>query len=211
MVTTKLCLMRHGETAWNAQGRLQGQIDVPLSPLGEMQAQATARALVGERFSAIYASDLLRARHTAEAVAQELGLPLHFNVGLRERHYGAFQSLTYAEARSRYPAEYARFEVREADFDFLGGESLLDFAARVVACISAVAVRHAGEQVLIVTHGGVLDVLHRQASGKPLSAPRDFGIPNASLHWMTVRQGTWSLLSWGDTRHLTEALDELPG
>jgi len=211
VVSTKLCLIRHGETAWNAAGRLQGQIDVPLSPVGAAQARATAGALVGTTFAAIYASDLLRARQTAEAAARVLALPLHFMAGLRERHYGVFQSLTYAEARSRYPAEYARFEAREADFDFLGGESLTDFAARVVACVATIAARHAGEQVLVVTHGGVLDVLHRQASGKPLSTPRDFAIPNAALNWMSMHDGVWSLLSWADTRHLTETLDELPG
>ncbi len=190
---------------------MQGQIDVALSPVGEAQAQATARGLVGERFAAIYASDLMRARQTAEAAAQAQGMPIHFNDGLRERHYGAFQSLTYAEARNRYPAEYARFEARDADLDVMGGESLRAFAARVVACVAAIAARHAGEQVLIVTHGGVLDVLHRQASGKPLSAPRDFVIPNAALNWLAVRQGAWSLLSWADTRHLAVSLDELPG
>lgn len=208
---TRFCLIRHGETAWNAEGRLQGQVDVSLSPAGEVQAQAAARGLAEERFAAIYASDLARAQQTAAALAQTLGLPVIAHEGLRERHYGAFQSLTYSEARSLYPAQYARFEARDADFDFMGGESLRDFAARVLACVSGIAARHANENVLIVTHGGVLDVLHRHASGKLLTAPRDFGIPNAAINWMVVHQGKWTLTQWADTRHLSETLDELPG
>lgn len=214
MTATRLCLVRHGETAWNAERRIQGQLDVPLSAVGHAQARATANALAQEAnfICAVYTSDLARALHTAEAAAHLLGLPIRRHVGLRERHYGVLQTLTYAEFARRHPDAHARFLAREEDFVLPGGgESLRGFADRVLACVDGIVAAHPGGQVLIVTHGGVLDVLHRRASGKPLSAPRDFDIPNAALNWLEVASGKWSILSWADRSHLTESLDELPG
>lgn len=212
MPATRLCAIRHGETAWNAERRIQGQLDEPLSAFGHAQARATANGLAREEFAAIYSSDLSRARQTAEAAAHLLKLPVTLLPELRERHYGVFQTLTYAEMRSRYPQEYARFEGREIDFAFPeGGESLRRFSERVLLCFEEIVERHAGGQVLVFTHGGVLDILHRRASGKPLSAPRDFEIPNAALNWLEVADGKWSVLTWADRGHLAEALDELPG
>lgn len=215
MQATRLCLVRHGETAWNAERRIQGQLDQPLSAVGHAQARAAASWLAPGRartaaFAAIYSSDLTRARQTAEAAALQLGLPITLRPELRERHYGVFQTLTYNEIRSRYPREYARFEAREIDFACPGGgESLRRFSERVVSCAEEIAARHAGGQALIFTHGGVLDILHRQAGSRPLSAPRDFEIPNAAFNWMEVRGGRWSIVAWADRGHLIEALDEI--
>ena len=212
MSTTRLCFVRHGETAWNAERRIQGQLDVPLSSTGHAQARAAANWLAREDFAAIYSSDLSRALHTAEAAAHLLKLPVGRQAGLRERHYGVLQTLTYAEFEQRHPQAHARFLAREEAFALPGGgESLLQFAARVHRCIDAIVAAHAGSQVLIVTHGGVLDILHRRASGKPQSAPRDFDIPNAGLNWLEVDRGRWSILAWAERGHLAETLDELPG
>ena len=212
MTATRLCLVRHGETAWNAERRIQGQLDVPLSRVGHAQARAAAHRLAREDFSAIYSSDLSRALHTAEAAALRLKLPIGRQAALRERHYGVLQTLTYAEFERRHPAAHARFQAREEAFALPGGgESLRQFADRVNRCIDAIVAAHPGGQVLVVTHGGVLDVLHRRASGKPLSVPRDFEIPNAALNRMEVEQGRWTILSWAERSHLAEALDELPG
>ncbi len=212
MTATRLCLVRHGETAWNAERRIQGQLDVPLSAVGHAQARAAANALAQESICAIHSSDLARALHTAEAAAHLLKLPVRREAGLRERHYGVLQTLTYAEFAERHPQAYARFRAREEDFVLPGGgESLRSFAERVYACVDAIVAAHAGGQVLLLTHGGVLDVLHRRASGCPLSARRDFEIPNAALNWLEVEHGAWRLLSWADRSHLDEALDELPG
>jgi probable phosphoglycerate mutase len=209
---TRLCLVRHGETAWNAERRIQGQLDVPLSAVGHAQARAVANSLVQEPFEAVYSSDLSRALHTAEAAAHLLGLPVRHDIGLRERHYGVLQTLTYGEFERRHPDAYARFQSREEDFALPGGgESLRRFAARVTHCVDEIVAAHPGEQVLIVAHGGVLDILHRRASGQPLSAPRDFEIPNAALNWLEVDRGEWTLVSWAERGHLAEALDELPG
>jgi len=206
---TRLCIVRHGETDWNAGRRIQGQIDVPLSAVGHAQARATANALAREGFAAIYSSDLARARQTAEATAHLARVPLHPTPELRERHYGIFQGLTYPEAEVRHPAAYARHKARDPRFAPEGGESLLDLAARIGAICDAIARRHAGETVALFTHGGVLDILHRQATGRPLDTPRDFAIPNCGINWFEAADGCWTLLSWAEREHLDAARDEL--
>lgn len=206
---TRICLIRHGETAWNAGRRIQGQIDIPLSALGHAQARATANALKDEGFAAIYSSDLLRARQTAEATAHLAGLPLQLAPGFRERHYGIFQGLTYAECEARHPQAYARHKARDPRFTPEGGESLLDFAGRLACAFSALATRHPNEAIAIFTHGGVLDIAYRQAVGQPLTTPRDFVIPNCAINWIEIVHGCWSLLSWAERDHLEAARDEL--
>ena len=210
MTPTRICVVRHGETAWNAERRIQGQLDLPLSSAGLAQARAAANWLARESFGALYSSDLSRALRTAEAASKKLGLPIRRCTALRERHYGAFQTLTYDEIRQRFPQESSRFLARDAEFELpQGGESLKRFSDRVTQCADEIVAAHAGGSALIVTHGGVLDILHRRASGKPLSAPRDFEIPNAGLNWFEVVSGEWSILSWAERGHLAEALDEL--
>lgn len=212
MTSARLCLVRHGETAWNAERRIQGQLDVPLSAVGRAQARAAAAALATERFDALYASDLARAHETAGACAEALGLPVRSVPGLRERHYGVFQALTYAEMEARHPEEFARFRARDEDFPFSGGgESLRDFAARVNGTVDEILAAHPGGQVLLVTHGGVLDILQRRASRRSLADARDFEIPNAALNWLAVAGDAWSILAWADQSHLAAALDELAG
>src|SRR5574340_1285446 len=119
---TRICLIRHGETAWNVERRVQGQPDTPLNATGVAQAHAAARVLAGVSFAAACSSDLCRARHTADIIGRSLGLAARPHTALRERHYGGFEALTYAEARSRHPEDYVRFERREAAFDLRGGE-----------------------------------------------------------------------------------------
>ncbi|ATE62668.1 histidine phosphatase family protein [Thauera sinica] len=207
----RICLVRHGETGWNAERRLQGHIDIPLNDRGLAQAASTARSLADHRFGAMYSSDLQRAHATARAIAGLRPQPLKTEPRLRERHYGVFQGLTHDEASVRFPEAYARFKARDIEQPIPGdGESLAAFAARVVAALTEIAQRHAGERVLVVAHGGVLDVAHRLAAGKPLHTPRDFTIPNAALNWIEHDAGRWRLIAWGDERHLAHALDELP-
>jgi probable phosphoglycerate mutase len=207
----RLCLVRHGETAWNAERRLQGHIDVGLNDTGLVQAEATAQHLAHHEFAALYCSDLLRARQTAAAAARRLGMQPQFNARLRERHYGLFQGMTYAEAEHHHPELYRRFASREADFTFPeGGESLRGFAARIQQAFDDIAACHPGATVLIVTHGGVLDIAYRLASGMALERARDFGIPNAAVNWLQRDAHGWRLLAWGVEDHLAAALDELP-
>lgn len=208
---TRLCLIRHGETAWNADRRLQGHLDVPLNPAGHAQAAALAAGLVGQSFAALYCSDLERARQTAAAAASALALAPVLEPGLRERHYGAFQGLTYDEARERFPDAYRRFLAREPGCGFPGdGEPLADFAERIRIVLNRIVDLHPGRKVLVVTHGGVLDIARRLATGMALDTQRDFPIPNAALNWIEHADGQWTLLEWADLRHLATSRDELP-
>jgi probable phosphoglycerate mutase len=204
-------MVRHGETAWNAEGRVQGQTDVPLSAVGKAQARAVRAALAGLRFDALYASDLARVRQTAAPSAAALGLEPRLDARLRERHYGKFETLTYAEARERLPQDYARFRDKDPDYDFGSGERLRDFHARAIACVGEIAARHAGGTVLVFTHGGVLEMVYRHAHGLGLASARDFEIPNAALNWIEIGAGGWRVSEWARVEHLDRALDDLPG
>lgn len=210
MTTTRICFVRHGETDWNAERRIQGQIDIGLNVTGRAQAMAAAFGLAHHKFAAIYASDLLRAQQTAQAAATRLGLKVRLAPGLSERHYGLFQGLTAAEGEVKHPAAYAHYAARTPGYAFETGESLTGFAARVVAAVDDLAHRHAGQTLLAVTHGGVLDVIYRRATGRELSAPRDFTIPNAALNWFDIDAAGWRLVKWADRDHLERVLEQSP-
>jgi probable phosphoglycerate mutase len=208
-MTTRLCIVRHGETAWNAEHRVQGQLDVPLNAIGQAQALAASRVLAREKFDAIYSSDLTRARQTAEPTAGRLSLKVLFEKDLRERHYGIFERLTYAEVKVRFPEDYARFESRDPEYAFRTGEALKDFFARSVAAISRIADENRGKSVLVFTHGGVLDMMYRHISGLSISAERDFGIPNTGLNRVELSAAGWQVRAWADIAHLESALDDI--
>lgn len=211
METTRFCCIRHGETAWNTQRRLQGQLDIGLNDNGESQARAAGRWLARQGgIDHLYASDLSRAWRTAEHIGAALGLQPRPAPELRERRYGIFEGLTYAEARVTHPGPYARHEAREPDFVIPGGESLRQFHDRVTGRLCQLASEHGGQTLVLVMHGGVLDIINRFARGNPLDTPRDFLIPNAGLNWISHGPGGWQLESWGETGHLAAgALDEL--
>lgn len=212
MLATRICLVRHGETTWNAEKRIQGQIDIGLNAAGLAQAEAAADWLSDQTVTALYSSDLLRARQTAERIAVRLNLPPVFKPEFRERRYGFFEGLTYDEARARYPAEYLLFETRDPQFVIpIGGESLQQLHERVHAGLHGIAAEHPNQTIVVVTHGGVLDIVNRMVRGNPLSQPRDFLIPNAGLNWITIRDLAWTMEAWGKTEHLAAfGLDELP-
>jgi len=209
---TRFCLVRHGETTWNVDRRIQGQQDVSLNEHGLKQAYATAQALVGERIDAIYSSDLARAWVTAGRIAMPRAQVVMPEPALRERHYGSFQCLTYDEARSRHPEAFEHFEAREPDAGFPGGtgESLAMLDARVWSFVESVRTRHAGQTVLLVTHGGVLDIVARRVRKLGLTGRRDFDIANCALNWVSHDDAGWRMERWGDVSHLDAALDELP-
>ena len=208
---TRLCLVRHGETEWNAARRIQGQIDIGLNETGLRQAEAAGRWLKMAGIMALYSSDLKRARTTAEAIGQALGLVPVLVPEMRERRYGTFEGLTYDEAKVKYPEGYAAFEGRNADYSFENGESLHAMFERVTSRLKEIAAAHAGQNVVVVLHGGVLDIINRFARGNSLEAPRDFLIPNAGLNWIAAVDGKWHIETWGETAHLEAGvLDELP-
>jgi probable phosphoglycerate mutase len=150
-------------------------------------------------------------RQTAEPAAQRLTLPVKVDAQLRERHYGIFECLLYSDVKQRYPREYARFHDKDPEFDFGTGESLRFFFERSIAAVRNIAGMHRGEQVLVFTHGGVLDMVYRHSNALGLSSPREFGVPNAGLNWIEIDNDGWRVCRWADTTHLDSARDDLPG
>jgi probable phosphoglycerate mutase len=209
---TQFILVRHGETDWNRLGRIQGHLDSPLNPQGVAQAESVAARLSHEPFDRLVCSDLGRARSTAEIIARRTGHTAEADARLRERHYGIFQGLTRAEARSTYSDAYAEYEAEDVDHAIPGGESVRACFRRNLACLQELAARHAGSRIVVVAHGGVLDGLHRHALGLPHVGARVFTIVNASLNWFSYENGSWILERWGDVAHLgrDDALDDLP-
>ena len=199
---TELTVVRHGETVWNALGRQQGHLNSDLTELGIAQARAVAEALSGECFDALYSSDLGRAVQTAVVIAERLGLEIVTDVRLRERNLGVMQGLTMEQFQQRCPREYELFRQGNPDYCIPEGESARQRCERAVACGDELARRHAGQRVLIVTHGGVLQSFFRHTMGMDLAAPRCFSLFNASVNAFSVGEGGWTLNVWGDVRHL---------
>jgi probable phosphoglycerate mutase len=202
MSDTVLTLVRHGETGWNAAGRMQGQLDIPLSDTGLTQAGAIGQRLSGEAFDAILSSDLERALQTAHPIVRHSGQTILSDARLRERHLGVLQGLTGEEAAIRQPHAWGAFKARSPEAALEDGETYGEFSRRVVGLIEELLRTHTGSRLLLVTHGGVLDAVYRHATGMPLNAPRDFPIFNASVNVLRHRDNLWMVESWGDTSHL---------
>ncbi len=207
---THLIVIRHGETAWNRERRLQGQPDVPLNETGRAQARALAAALADEPIDALYVSDLTRTMQTAEPLADALGLDIRPEPRLRERCYGKLQGMTYAEVAETMPEEFAQWQARVPDYAPAEGESLAEFHDRAAEVALALARRHPGERIALVTHGGVMDALYREATGMTLEAPRQHELLNCSVNRLRSDSRGLTLLQWGDVSHLEDlVLDEI--
>jgi probable phosphoglycerate mutase len=210
MQTTQIFLTRHGETGWNAEQRMQGHLDSPLTATGIAQAQALANSLVGQRFSALYSSDLGRAYRTAQYLAEVVSLEILTDSRLREKKLGLFQGLTRSELIERFPQEFRNYQ-DDPNFVVPEGESTTQFFDRCVICFNDIARQHPREKVLVVTHGGVLNQFFRYVLNIPLDAPRKFSIFNTSLNIFSYQNESWTLESWGNLNHLQslKTLDEL--
>ncbi|MDP9933013.1 histidine phosphatase family protein [Variovorax paradoxus] len=205
---TRLIAVRHGETAWNVDTRIQGQLDVGLNATGCWQAQRVGQALAHEDIGAIYASDLSRAWQTAQEIARPHGLTVHPEPGLRERAFGRFEGLSFAEIEATLPDQARRWRERDPEFEPEGGESLLVFRERVTRVASKLAARHPGQLVALVAHGGVMDVLYRAATRQELQAPRTWQLGNAAINRMLWTPEGFSLVGWSDTAHLVTDEDD---
>lgn len=199
---TDILLVRHGETLWNQQGRMQGQQDSPLTELGVRQARQLALRLKTVSFAALYSSDLGRAYRTAVSIADETGHEVISDVRLRERNFGIFEGLTNSEIRERYPDYHAVFSRRDPDFAMPGGESAVMFHARCLACLADIADRHSGQSIVVVAHGLVLDAVYRAALGMRIEQPRGFPLLNCSINTFRYQDGAWSAVTMCDVTHL---------
>ena len=206
MDCTRITAVRHGETAWNADTRIQGQLDIGLNATGRWQAQCVGQALADEGIHHIYASDLQRAQHTAQAIAlqaqQASARHVRLHPGLRERRFGYFEGQTYADIEARWPEESRRWRTRDPHFAPGDGETPTQVMERVGQAVQEIAARHVGEYIVLVAHGGVLDMLYRLATGQSVQAPRTWELGNAAINRLLWSGGELSLVGWGDVRHL---------
>ena len=207
---TRVLAIRHGETDWNVEGRIQGQLDIPLNATGRWQAHRLALAVADEGIDAVYSSDLLRAYETAQSVARGCGRPIVTHAGLRERGFGEFEGLSYVEINQRWPELAERWRRRDPEFGAPGGETLNQFYARSIATASRLAALHPGQTIALVSHGGVMDCLYRAASHIALDGPRSWQLGNASINRLLYTPQGFTLVGWSDTFHLEDAaLDEI--
>ena len=214
MAATRIIAIRHGETDWNTGARIQGHTDIALNARGLWQAQRLAQALADEHIHHIYSSDLERAHTTAQAIAShpantaERALQTH--TGLRERAFGQFEGSTFEQIAAHWPEAAQRWKQRDPTFGPPGGETLQDFYNRIQKTLDVLASRHLEEQMVIVAHGGVMDVLYRLATQQSLSSPRTWELGNTAINRLLWTPESLTIVGWSDTRHLDDvAMDEI--
>jgi len=201
MSDTRITLVRHGETLWNVQMRLQGMMNSELTGNGKKQAEMVAGALRERNFNCIISSDLGRAVATAEAINKYHNLGLQLEPSIRERNFGVMEGLTREEILERYPGVHTGYMERKDTYQIPRGESLVDFYKRVTSGLEEIINQNIGKDILIVTHGGVLDCIMRMVFGYALNAPRRFSIYNGSINVFSVRNNEWFLEQWGNIDH----------
>lgn len=211
-MATTLVLIRHGETEWNRQGRIQGHLDSPLTAEGIQQARACAQRLRDEHFDHVVTSDLPRVRHTAELLLDGRDIPTRLDAALRERSYGIGEGLTYAEMDAQHPEFFSRIRTTDPDYAVEGSESRREFHQRITRALRGIAQDHSGKRVLVVTHGGVLGVVYRWLNGLHISSPHKVEIPNVAYNRVSVHPKDigedWKLEVWADTTHLDTETSE---
>ena len=207
---TRIIAIRHGETAWNVDTRIQGQLDIGLNDTGRWQAKRVAQALAAEPIQAIYASDLSRAWATANEVAKTTRVNPRSEPALRERGFGIFEGKTYQEIEAQWPDQAMQWRKRHPDFAPEGGESLLVMRDRILSVVNRLAAQHTGELIVMVAHGGVMDALYRLATGQDIQAARTWQLGNAAINRLLWTPDGMTVVGWADTLHLdnNEALDE---
>jgi probable phosphoglycerate mutase len=204
-VTTRLLLIRHGQTAYNAEVRFMGQLDIPLDETGRAQAAAVAGRLHNERPAAIYCSELSRARDTA--LALQSAIPTHpalrVDARLTEGHFGEWQGKTLASLEAFVADRLASWQADRLHVTPPGGESLPEIAVRVEAAYLDICAAHPDQTVMIVAHGGSLQVLIIQALGLPLGTYWKIWLSNASLSELLIDEHGAVLNLMNDTSHLS--------
>ena len=206
--STKVILIRHGETEWNLSGRWQGHADSPLSPRGVSQAVALGERMSKESLDHFYTSDLERAQHTSRLVGEPSGWSANPVESLRERDLGVLEGLTTDEMLQKHPSEYQSFRNDGPDYQVPGGESFRQFCDRCSQALEEVSARHPGERIGLVTHGGFLGAIFRYVLKIPLDAERNYVLLNCSINRLEKTNKGWNLVSWGDIAHL-DGLDSL--
>lgn len=207
-MTTRLLLVRHGRTAYNAEVRFMGQLDVPMDALGQRQVRAVAKRLASETPAAIYTSDLSRARDTALAIQAAIpsSPPLRVDPRLTEGHFGDWQGKKYADLLVEDAERLANWEADRMGVAPPNGEGLDDIARRVEAAYGDICAAHPDGTAIIAAHGGSLQVLIVLAMGLPLEAYWQVDVSNASLTELRLFEQGAVLHLLNDTSHLAGVL-----
>lgn len=204
---TRIYLVRHGETTWNAEGRWQGTLDIPLGEVGHQQAQALAKHLKDRPIAAIYSSDLSRARDTAEPLSRAKGLEIQTDARLRELDFGVFQGLTHDEIRAKYPEEERELFVDYLDFVLPEGESRRTVQARVYEMWQEVVRRHPNSEVVVMSHGGPVRLLLLKLFDDQVERMLKVPLPNVSVTTITAEGDKLELEGLGETTHLKQVIE----
>jgi len=201
MKETEIILIRHGETEWNSQQRMQGHSNSDLSSVGQAQIQALGQWMKNVPFDLIYSSDSLRAKQTAEAITQFSGHELQFDQRLREKNLGVFEGLTSEEARERHPEVFRLFKTAGSKYVIDEGESTQQLQDRALEIVNEIRIKHPEERILLVTHGGFIRVVMKHSLGLSLETPTRFLIRNTGvfrLEW----EDKWLVSQMGGVSHL---------
>jgi broad specificity phosphatase PhoE len=205
-LTTHVVIIRHGQSQGNAEGRFGGHTDTPLSPRGRKQAQATARALASEKFSAIYSSDLPRAIETASPLAKLVEVPLETSDALRERSVGVMEGLTFEEAAEQHPEQYQALLRRDFEHVLAGGESYRQTLDRASRQLDEAIEQHKGGRIAFFAHTGTICILILHLMGAldaPDLKPVWIATANCGIARFDLRDdGFVRVLCINDTRHL---------
>ena len=201
MKETEIILIRHGETEWNSQKRMQGHSNSDLSSVGQAQIQALGQWMKNVPFDLIYSSDSLRAQQTAEAITQFSGHELQFDQRLREKNLGVFEGLTSEEARERHPEVFRLFKTAGSKYVIDEGESTQQLQDRALEIVNEFRIKHPEERVLLVTHGGFIRVVMKHSLGLSLETPTRFLIRNTGV-FRLVWEDKWLVSQMGGVSHL---------
>ena len=215
--TRQLILVRHGETDWNAEGRIQGMLDVPLNALGVQQAEMAAAELARTiAMAELVSSDLVRTRETTQPINAATGFEPRFDARIRERHFGVWQGKTYEEWRVLDAVGMARYNAGDSDYGPEGGETATQFLVRCVSAVSDLVSAGKEKTLILVTHGGVVSSMVRHAQGLNPQSARTWSVPNASISEWRVEyvndEPVFYVDRIGDVAHLElaeAALDEV--
>jgi broad specificity phosphatase PhoE len=208
---TRWLLARHGETEWNQAGRYQGHLDVPLSDVGRRQSSALGSALANVPIAAAFSSDLSRAAETARLAVQGRDVPHVATPDLRETAYGAWEGLSFREARAKDPDLFEKLLRWEPDLAPPGGESAAQLFTRVSRFAEEASRSHQNDTILAVGHSGSLRMLAAVLLKLPPPISRRFGLENASLSIIESHPLGSSILLWNDTSHYRDAFSALRG
>ena len=204
MKSTRITIVRHGETEMNVAMQLQGHLDSPLTKKGLQQAKLLSEAIKNKKFDVFYSSDLGRAIYTANTINKYLKFNIIESENHRERAFGVMEGLYLNEAKKKYPEVHEAYITRHPTFQIPNGESLTEFSVRIITEFNKLAKTNSGKHILLVAHGGVLDCVIRKIFNLKPEETRSFTILNTSVNTITINDDKWILEEWGNVEHLQD-------